>query len=229
VSLKFLFFTREIDMYRTFACILATPLALTLSVVDAHATDCNSLFAVAIKQDGGLTDCTTDTLAAPAGQDCQIGETADGCASRAYDAAELLSLPTAGRPMQAKWLPKCADGTNTCGANELRCDDGTRPMVHFGKAVDQNGDSMFSSGWVIHMGGEGGLCNGNACWDMYMGTGGNGAAHQQAMSAYHLDFVNFKGAHFPPEVILMGSRWYLAYPMSRDPLFYWEGLSCDIH
>ena len=26
--------------------------------------------------------------------------------------------------------------------------------------------------------------------------------------------VSFKGAHFPPAVILMGVRWYLAYPMS---------------
>ncbi len=142
-------------MYRNFACILATPLALALFVADAHATahatDCNSLFAVAIKEAGGLTDCTTDPLAAPAGQDCQIGETADGCASRVYADAELLSLPTAGRPMQAKWLPKCTDGTNTCGANELRCYDGTRPMVYAGKAVGQNGAPMYSNDWVIHI------------------------------------------------------------------------------
>ena len=26
--------------------------------------------------------------------------------------------------------------------------------------------------------------------------------------------VSFKGAHFPPNVILMGIRWYLAYPLS---------------
>jgi putative transposase len=26
--------------------------------------------------------------------------------------------------------------------------------------------------------------------------------------------VSFKGAHFPPEIILMGVRWYLAYPLS---------------
>jgi putative transposase len=26
--------------------------------------------------------------------------------------------------------------------------------------------------------------------------------------------ISFKGAHFPPEVILMGIRWYLAYPLS---------------
>ena len=26
--------------------------------------------------------------------------------------------------------------------------------------------------------------------------------------------ISFKGAHFPPEVILMGVRWYMAYPLS---------------
>ena len=26
--------------------------------------------------------------------------------------------------------------------------------------------------------------------------------------------ASFKGAHFPPEVILMGIRWHLAYPLS---------------
>jgi putative transposase len=26
--------------------------------------------------------------------------------------------------------------------------------------------------------------------------------------------IDFTGAHFPPEVILMGSRWYVAYPLS---------------
>jgi transposase-like protein len=26
--------------------------------------------------------------------------------------------------------------------------------------------------------------------------------------------ISFKGAHCPPEVILMGVRWYLAYPLS---------------
>jgi len=26
--------------------------------------------------------------------------------------------------------------------------------------------------------------------------------------------INFKGAHFPKEIILMGVRWYLAYPLS---------------
>jgi len=26
--------------------------------------------------------------------------------------------------------------------------------------------------------------------------------------------IDFKGAHFPPEVILMGVRWSAAYPLS---------------
>src|SRR6266446_5307187 len=29
--------------------------------------------------------------------------------------------------------------------------------------------------------------------------------------------ISFKGAHFPPEIILMGIRWYVAYPLS-----YWH-------
>jgi transposase-like protein len=27
--------------------------------------------------------------------------------------------------------------------------------------------------------------------------------------------ISFKGAHFPQEVILMGVRWYVAYPLSQ--------------
>jgi transposase-like protein len=26
--------------------------------------------------------------------------------------------------------------------------------------------------------------------------------------------ISFKGAHFPPEIILMGVRWYVAYPLN---------------
>lgn len=26
--------------------------------------------------------------------------------------------------------------------------------------------------------------------------------------------ISFKGAHFPQEIILMGVRWYVAYPLS---------------
>src|SRR5713226_3507774 len=36
--------------------------------------------------------------------------------------------------------------------------------------------------------------------------------------------VSFKGAHFPQEIILMGVRWYVAYPLSTRPV---EGLMLE--
>ena len=42
--------------------------------------------------------------------------------------------------------------------------------------------------------------------------------------------VSFKGAHFPPDVILMGIRWYLAYPLSTrhvEELMQERGVNVD--
>src|SRR5919197_4741087 len=42
--------------------------------------------------------------------------------------------------------------------------------------------------------------------------------------------VNFKGAYFPPEVILMGVRWYVAYPLSTrhvEELLEERGVAVD--
>jgi hypothetical protein len=42
--------------------------------------------------------------------------------------------------------------------------------------------------------------------------------------------VSFKGAHFPPDVILMGIRWYLAYPLSTrhvEELLEERGVNVD--
>jgi transposase-like protein len=42
--------------------------------------------------------------------------------------------------------------------------------------------------------------------------------------------VSFKGAHFPPEVMLMGIRWYLAYPLSTrhvEELMEERGVNVD--
>jgi transposase-like protein len=35
--------------------------------------------------------------------------------------------------------------------------------------------------------------------------------------------ISFKGTHFPQEVILMGVRWYVAYPLSTS-----AGASCGV-
>src|SRR5712691_377623 len=42
--------------------------------------------------------------------------------------------------------------------------------------------------------------------------------------------VSFKGAHFPKEIILMGVRWYVAYPLSTrhvEELMQERGVSVD--
>jgi len=42
--------------------------------------------------------------------------------------------------------------------------------------------------------------------------------------------ISFKGAHFPPEVILMGVRWYVAYPLSTrhvEELMEERGVAVD--
>ncbi len=42
--------------------------------------------------------------------------------------------------------------------------------------------------------------------------------------------MSFKGAHFPSEVILMGMRWYLAYPLSTrhvEELMAERGVNVD--
>ncbi len=42
--------------------------------------------------------------------------------------------------------------------------------------------------------------------------------------------ISFKGAHFFPEVILMGVRWYLAYPLSTrhvEELMEERGVNVD--
>jgi hypothetical protein len=42
--------------------------------------------------------------------------------------------------------------------------------------------------------------------------------------------VSFKGAHFPPEIILMGVRWYLAYPLRgcfENPRHYLQRSLCE--
>jgi len=39
--------------------------------------------------------------------------------------------------------------------------------------------------------------------------------HDQLYNMRERDMaISFKGAHFLPEVILMGVRWYVAYPLS---------------
>jgi putative transposase len=42
----------------------------------------------------------------------------------------------------------------------------------------------------------------------------NSKVCQKSHLFFYLNSIGFKGAHFPPEVILMGVRWYVAYALS---------------
>ncbi len=42
--------------------------------------------------------------------------------------------------------------------------------------------------------------------------------------------VSFTGAHFPPDIMLMGIRWYVAYPLSTrhvEALMEERGVAVD--
>ncbi|HSP77082.1 MAG TPA: hypothetical protein VLQ93_01035 [Myxococcaceae bacterium] len=136
---------------------------LALLAAPAQAAHCNSLFAAYVAGRAGMTDCGTHFTVDSA--PCVANETADQCATRVYNDAESLTLAPGSGAMTAKWLAPCLDGTNTCPQRELVCYDGTRPMVYVDKAVDMNGGEMYSNGWVFFMGGEGGPCTGDSCWD----------------------------------------------------------------
>ncbi len=173
-------------MCNRLALALAIPFALSAGT--AHAVTCNSLFALRVKQLGGLADCTNAALTESITDHCDVSQTANQCASDAYDDPASLTLIQSPGPMLGKWLPQCKNGTDQCISPELRCYDGTRPMVYAERAVVQSG---YSNDWVIHMGGEGGPCHGDDCWAMYEGSmygGAMGKAHQKAMSTYHPEF-----------------------------------------
>ena len=40
--------------------------------------------------------------------------------------------------------------------------------------------------------------------------------------------ISFKGVHFPQDIILMGVRWYVAYPLSYRPRWknLWRSVGC---
>ena len=68
----------------------------------------------------------------------------------------------------AKYLPKCQDGTNVCApADEVRCVDGTRSLIHVDKAVDAAGIDIESDQWVFYVQGGGACTDPQECWNTY--------------------------------------------------------------
>jgi hypothetical protein len=145
-------------------------------------SNCNSLFAVRIAEIQRELDATFPySCDAPLTRDvgrlktggkalCESGESPNACRERLYEtppAMADLDAACAGAGardgcMLGSFLPRCADGTDTCSTDEVVCWDGMRPMVYAEGAT--NGPSDV---WWFHMGGEGGPCQGSTCWGTY--------------------------------------------------------------
>lgn len=109
-------------------------------------------------------------LRAGGGAMCRAGETPNACRTRLYETPPPLEALdqacwTGSGPsgcMHASYVPRCADGTDTCLEDEAVCQDGTRPMVYAEAATTGPSDV-----WLFHLGGEGGPCAGPKCWLNY--------------------------------------------------------------
>ena len=155
--------------------------------------DCNSLFALRVAELAGVTDCTVPLLA-PVGRLrgtsgdalCVAGESPNTCRDRLYATPPAVAdldpacgtNPNNPSCLRGTFLARCADGSNSCAEDEAVCVDGTRPMI-YARAATSGGPSTV---WWFHLGGEGGPCNGSACWLDYR-LGDN--AFRQAMSTLY--------------------------------------------
>lgn len=131
---------------------------------------------------------------------CRAIQTANECRDDWYASPPAVAdLWFAGSSHRAQWVPRCADGTNSCATDEAVCQDGTRPMIYVDQAVDMAGADTNSNRWIFYLGGEGGPCSERSatrgavvtgqCWDNYR-FGGRKSKDEfkTAMSSMHPDF-----------------------------------------
>ncbi len=142
----------------------------------AQFVDCESLYALRVALDGGLTNC--DAAPLPVGvPDCG-GMTANACSvlrdeQPRLDNGNLTGWPLAnnpaGRPYVGRFLSQCVDGTDGCaGTTEVvRCMDGTRPLLYIDKAVDEDGSPIESNKWMFRTPGGGSSFRAEQIWNIY--------------------------------------------------------------
>ncbi|MFO0554426.1 MAG: hypothetical protein U0271_38950 [Polyangiaceae bacterium] len=179
----------------------------TGGALDAYLVNCDSLFAARIlekqiEQTPGSPEDCDEPLASDIGELtdngnalCRAGESPNACRQRLYDTPpdirELKVGCASANPPEdcliGKYLPKCADGTDTsCGEPEAICQDGTRPYVNVEPAT--NGASNV---WIFYMGGEGNPCDGPLCWLNYRYKYLQGDwIYEASMSSNHPDYHN---------------------------------------
>lgn len=199
---------------RRFILLLAVGAILTIPPPAKAQDPCNSLYAAYSRDLGSLATCNTASPG-PFGELCLAGETPNACLDRIY-AVPPVPTNAGGGTMEYKYLPRCKDGTDNCQTPEVRCHDGTRPMVYVDLAVDPQGNDMYSNGWIFHIGGEGQPCDAGAnhypttCWEKYSLQNVN-SQHRKALSSRHPDFPNdpqlsFQGSGITSPVYNIGGE-----------------------
>ncbi|MFN0245766.1 MAG: hypothetical protein ACKV2T_02590 [Kofleriaceae bacterium] len=174
-----------------------------VSSSDGYVQNCDSLFSARIVEKHAELDPTfhldceqplradVGSLGLTAGVMCNKGETANACRQRMYEtppAPRTLRSCTGANCLRGMWLPRCADGTDTCEEPQAICPDGTRPLALVEAANPP------SNRWLIYTTGEGGPCDGTACWAMYRFARTIGdQSHEQTMSSSHPDYQPIGG------------------------------------
>ena len=127
---------------RTFFSVL---IVLCLVPGLAEALSCNSLWSL---RSGGGVFCDDAGL--------------DGLYQNPTVAAE------GSGPLLGLFAPQCANGTNSCLGDEVRCMDGTRPIYYVDPAEDANGDPLITNNWLFWTTGGGTCIDGQACGRQYL-------------------------------------------------------------
>jgi len=167
---------------------------------DDYIHDCKSLFAARVAEKAREksakfpADCNAK-LGGPVGDAgvgaafCHADESPNECQARLYATPPPISelapgCPSGGNCLRALWVPRCADGSDSCGEPEAICQDGTRPMAYADSAT-----AGVSNRWIFYLSGEGGPCNGDTCWANYhFAHTWDEPVFERAMSSLHPDY-----------------------------------------
>ncbi len=171
------------------------------AAADTYVLHCDSLFSARVVEKMAELDATfpldcAEPLRADIGTlvagptpraMCAKNETANACRTRLYDSppdpTTLRRACTGTNCLRAIWIPRCADGSESCAEPEAICPDGTRAMALVEPAA------VPSNRWLVYTSGDGGPCLGDSCWPMYRySRTNNDQVFEQTMSSSHPDY-----------------------------------------
>lgn len=182
-------------------------LLLLLSQARAAREDCDNLAAARIAASGDAAehlDCSVTPLTAPVAgyADC-LGKTANTCAADRFDdpVGSGLLVPAPGT-LEARFAPRCRDGSDVCGPeDEVRCVDGSRPVYWIEETGSDDWVYFFRGGESCRNRIEAGYTASVAddCRDDYFGLGPDPDLWRLMTGAQQPDHVEGGGILSPTE------------------------------